>query len=49
MELEDSGSEVGYDEFEVEEVVFCSVGGDGFVGLFISSTGFGSETWGPMK
>lgn len=42
---------------EVEEAVFCSEGEDDveelddgdFVGFFISSAGFGSETCGPMK
>lgn len=55
MEVKDSGLGIDWDEFEVEESVFCSVDdvvevdGDGFVGFFISSTGFGSETCGPMK
>jgi len=55
VEAEGSGSVDGRDEVEVEDAVFCSegvlveVGGDGFVGFFISSTSFGSETCGPIK
>jgi hypothetical protein len=49
-----SGSGIDCDEGEIEEVVPCSEGGvevdgEGFVGFFISSAGFGSETCGPMK
>lgn len=52
VEVEGSESRVGGDEVADEGSVFCSEGeadGDGFVGFFISSAGFGSETCGPMK
>lgn len=52
VEVEGSESRVGGDEVVDEGSVFCSEGeadGDGFVGFFISSAGFGSETCGPMK
>ena len=55
VEVEGSGLGVAWDEVEVEEVDprsgddVVEGDGDGFVGLFISSAGLGSETCGPMK
>ena len=42
------GGEVGAGELVSEDDV-AEVDGDGLVGFFISSIGFGRETCGPMK